>query len=223
MKTFSLKHMLVALTVLVMGSATAGWDKETLLSWMPKANDLTLLPRCSKQQRSMDFVRNTLLCSAVANGVISKNNNLTRVALGFAGSLIGSLALNSAYEYDVYEAKKKQDPNQSGSSSENPAKDENLAKMNKMQALIVWTLYFAGQNVPQIIDFAKDSTYRKNIIKAIWDTMFANRDRSEWAAIFVRNFGPLFMHYTPTGQKLSNALPELPAIDAETDAASCAA
>ena len=218
MKTNSLKNILVALTVVALGSSQAGLDRETLLSWMPKNTEMVQLPRCSTKQRSMDFVRNTIACSMVANGVISKNNNLTRVALGAAGSLIGSLALHSAYEaqagpsaLDPAAAKIATNDSSSSGSSE-----EELKRMGQMQAIFVWSLYFAGQNVPQIIDFAKDSTYRKNILKAIWDTLFANRDRSEWAAIFVRNFGPLFMHYTPIGQAWSNILPQLPALEAQS-------
>lgn len=204
MNTYSLKVVLIALALAAMGTTHAGMDQETLLSWWPKADALISLPESKRPQNALNFVRDTILCSIIANTVISKNNNLARVGISAAGSLVGSLVLHHSYEKEANTTSRHVPESKSASTP------DDVRKMFSIQKLIAWSTYFAGQNVLQIIDFAKDSTYRKNIVKAVWNTLFANRDRSEWLAIFVRNFGPLFMHYTPTGQALSDSMPKLP-------------
>ncbi len=214
MKTNSLKLILASLVMLAIGTVSAPDDKdksqfekykETFQCLFDVSkNSFVQLPQSGKAQESRDFMRNSMLC-VVAGNALSKNNSLLRMSIATASSLIGSLILTTSYDNvpgcdfsDCF------DKSGSSSSSSDPK------GAVEHYTFLVWTMYFIGQNVPQFFDFLKDATYRKNFIKAIWDTICANRDRREWASIFVRNFGALFMHYTPAGQSFSNALPELP-------------
>lgn len=214
MKTNSLKLILASLVMLAIGTVGAPDDKdksqfekykETFQCLFDVSKDsFVLLPQSGKAQKSRDFMRNSMLC-VVAGNALSKNNSLLRMSIATASSLIGSLILTTSYDNvpgcDFSDFCKKESSESSSSSSDPKGAVEHYT-------FLVWTMYFIGQNVPQFFDFLKDATYRKNFIKAIWDTICANRDRREWASIFVRNFGALFMHYTPAGQSFSDALPD---------------
>lgn len=194
------------------------------------ATERVYLPGSLNEQKCRNFMRDAMACSILANGLISKNNNMSRIGIGAAGSFVGSLALAAAYAQQIPKkndatarevegdsaAKKLSELKAlkaaSDSSSDNPATPISTEheENSKILFMIAWCAYLAGQNLPQIIDFVKDAVYRKNFWRATWDTLCANRDRAEWAAIFVRNLGPLAMHYTPAGKQFSDMLPEIP-------------
>jgi|GEM_PF-5488562 len=239
MKTNSLKILLVVLTTLgaIGTQAAPTWEetKSILKAFISStAKERLFLPGslngAKDGQKCRNFMRDAMACSMLANGLISKNNNMSRIAIGTAGSLVGSVILAAAYAQEGSKAPGAAD-NATGcpvtdpaaaklaahaalSSPSSPSADAtpetSHQKESKILFMIAWSAYFAGQNLPQIIDFAKDTIYRKNFFRAVWDTLCANRDRAEWAAIFVRNFGPLGMHYTPAGRQLSDTLFEIP-------------